>query len=242
MPSLSRERLDDGIEVLRLDRPEVRNAMDSAMLDELAAALGELAADEALKVLVFSTTSERALCAGADVSEELDAAGGVARMEGFARLYAAVEAFPAPTIAVCVGNVVGAGAELAAGCDLRVAGDNVKFLWPGAKLGVPVGPARLVPLVGLAKAKELILTGRVVDADEAWALGLLARRAPAAEAEAEAVALARDIAAHPADGLRQLKQLFREYEGTEHRVSRENAEIVEFQRAGAGLPYGGVRR
>ena len=99
MPSVARERPEAGIEVLRLDRPEVRNAMDSAMLAELGAALVALAADPGLRVLVFSTTSVRALCAGADVSEVLDHAGGVARMEGFARLYAAVEAFPAPTIA-----------------------------------------------------------------------------------------------------------------------------------------------
>jgi enoyl-CoA hydratase/carnithine racemase len=242
MAALTRERLDGGIEVLRLDRPEVRNAMDSAMLRELDAALSELAVDAELKALVFSTTSERALCAGADVSEQLDHAGGVARMELFARLYAAVEAFPAPTIAVCVGNCVGAGAELAAGCDLRVGGDNLKLVFPGAKLGVPVGPARLVPLVGLSKARELIFTGRVVDADEAAALGLLARRAPAAGAEAAAIALAAEVAAHPAAGVRHLKQLFRDYEGTTYRVARENAEIVEFQRTGGGLPYGGVRR
>ena len=80
-------------------------------------------------------------------------------MEAFARFYAAIEAFPVPTIAVCVGNVVGAGAELAAGCDLRVGGDNLHLAWAGARLGVPVGPARLAPLVGLARAKELILTG-----------------------------------------------------------------------------------
>jgi enoyl-CoA hydratase/carnithine racemase len=242
MAALTRERLDGGIEVLRLDRPEVRNAMDSAMLRELDAALSELAVDAELKALVFSTTSDRALCAGADVSEQLDHAGGVARMELFARLYAAVEAFPAPTIAVCVGNCVGAGAELAAGCDLRVGGDNLKLVFPGAKLGVPVGPARLVPLVGLSKARELIFTGRVVDADEADALGLLARRAPAAEAEAAAIALAAEVAAHPAAGVRHLKQLFRDYEGSTYRVARENAEIVEFQRTGGGLPYGGVRR
>ena len=242
MAALTRERLDGGIEVLRLDRPEVRNAMDSAMLRELDAALSELAVNAELKALVFSTTSERALCAGADVSEQLDHAGGVARMELFARLYAAVDAFPAPTIAVCVGNCVGAGAELAAGCDLRVGGDNLKLVFPGAKLGVPVGPARLVPLVGLSKARELIFTGRVVDADEAAALGLLARRAPAAEAEAAAIALAAEVAAHPAAGVRHLKQLFRDYEGTTYRVARENAEIVEFQRTGGGLPYGGVRR
>ena len=242
MGALTRERLDDGIEVVRLDRPEVRNAMDTALLEELGATLAELAVDEALRVLVFSTTNERALCAGADVAEELDHAGGVARMELFAHLYTAIDAFPAPTIAVCVGNVVGAGAELAAGCDLRVAGDNLKLLFPGARLGVPVGPARLAPLVGLAKAKELIFTGRVVGADEAEALGLLARRAPAAEAEAAALDLARELAVHPPAGLRHLKSLFREYEGTSARVARENVEIVEFQRAGTGLPYGGVRR
>jgi enoyl-CoA hydratase len=242
MGALTRERLDGGIEVLRLDRPEVRNAMDTALLAELDAVLRELAADGELRVLVFSTTSERALCAGADVSEQLDHAGGVARMELFAALYAAVEAFPAPTIAVCVGNVVGAGAELAAGCDLRVAGDNLKLMFPGARLGVPVGPARLVPLVGLSKARELIFTGRVVGPDEADALGLLARRAPADGAEAAAIELARELAVHPPEGLRRLKGLFREYEGMDARVSRENAEIVEFQRAGSGLPYGGVRR
>jgi enoyl-CoA hydratase/carnithine racemase len=242
MGALTRERLDGGIEVLRLDRPEVRNAMDTALLEELDGALRELAADGDLRALVFSTTDERALCAGADVSEELDHAGGIARMERFAALYASVEAFPAPTIAVCVGNVVGAGAELAAGCDLRVGGDNLKLMFPGAKLGVPVGPARLVPLVGLAKAREIIFTGRVVGPDEADALGLLARRAPAAEAEAAAIELARELAAYPPEGLRRLKELFREYEGTEDRVARENAEIVAFQRAGSGLPYGGVRR
>jgi enoyl-CoA hydratase/carnithine racemase len=242
MAALTRQRTDDDIEVLRFDRPEVRNAMDTAMLAELDAALTELALDETLKALVFSTTSDRALCAGADVSERLDHAAGVARMEAFARLYAAIEAFPAPTIAVCVGNVVGAGAEVAAGCDLRVGGDNLKLVFPGAKLGVPVGPARLVPLVGLSKARELIMTGRVVGIDEAQTLGLLARVAPAAEAEAAALELAGAIAQHPSAGLRHLKDLFREYEGTKYRVARENAEIVEFQRTGGGLPYGGVKR
>lgn len=224
------------MEVLRLDRPEVRNAIDSALLAALLGALEELAADEGLRALVLSTTSERALCAGADVSEPLDREAGVARMEAFARLYAAVEAFPAPTIVVCVGNVVGAGAELAAGCDLRVGGDNLKLAWPGARLGVPVGPARLVPLVGLSKAKELILTGRVVGMEEAAALGLLHRTAPAADAEAAALALAGEVAAHPPDGLRRLKRMFRDLEDTGARVAHENELLVEFQRSGAGLP------
>ena len=236
MPGLQRARLDDGIEILRLDRPERRNALDSATLAEILAALAELSADPDLRVLVFSTTSERALCAGADVAEELDREGGIARMEAFSRFYAAVEAFPAPTIAVCVGNCVGAGAELAAGCDLRVGGDNLKLAWAGARLGVPVGAARLVPLVGLSRAKELIFTGRVVGQEEASALGLLARTAPAAEAEATALELARELAAHPPAGLRVLKEMFREFEQTAERVSAENRALEAFQREGAGLP------
>lgn len=224
------------MEVLRLDRPEVRNALDTAGLTALLDALEELRQDDDLRVLVLSTTSTRALCAGADISEDLDHEGGVHRMELFARLYAAVESFPTATIAVCVGNVVGAGAELAAGCDLRVGGDNLKLAWPGAKLGVPVGPARLVPLVGLAKTKELILTGRVVDAEEARALGLLSRTVPAEDAEGEALALAEAVAQHPPEGIRRLKRMFGELGLAAERVAYENDLLVEFQRAGAGLP------
>jgi enoyl-CoA hydratase len=241
MTALQRQRLDGGIEVLRLDRPEVRNALDSATLAELGTVLAELAGDGELRVLVFSTTSVKALCAGADVAEQLDHAGGVARMEAFARLYAAVEAFPAPTVAVCVGSVVGAGVELAAGCDLRVGADNVKLCWPGARVGAPVGPGRLAALVGVATAKELIFTGRVIGMEEAHALGLLHRTAPAALAEDAAVELAREVAAHPADGLRRMKALFRDLGDVDARVTRENAGLVEWQRAGGRLPARGIR-
>jgi enoyl-CoA hydratase/carnithine racemase len=241
MRSLRRERLPDGVEVLRLDRPEVRNALDSAALAELEAALDELAADASLRALVISTTDPQALCAGADVGERLDHAGGVARMQAFARLYAAIEAFPVPTIAVCVGNCVGAGAEIVAGCDLRVGGENLKLAWPGGRLGVPVGPARLVPLVGVAVAKDLILTGRVLGMEEARALGLLQRTAPTERAEAAAIALAAQVAAQPPEGLRRLKALFAELDGSAARVARENDALVDFQRHGAGLPYRGSR-
>jgi enoyl-CoA hydratase/carnithine racemase len=238
MSALQRKRIEpETVEILRLDRPAQRNALDSALLAELLDALDELSAQPDLRALVLSTTSERAFCAGADVSEQLDESGGVARMEAFARLYAALEAFPAPTICVCVGNCVGAGAELVAGCDLRVGGDNLKLSWPGARLGVPVGVARLAPLVGEARARELVFSGRTVGLEGAVALGLIARSATAEQAEQAAVELATELAAHPADGLRRLKALFRELSGSEHRVARENEILVEWQRHGAGLPY-----
>jgi len=238
MTDIVRERAAPGIEVLRLDRPAQRNALDSATLSALLAALAELAGEPEPPVLVLSTTSERALCAGADVNETLDREGGVARMEAFARLYAAIEAYPAPTVCVCVGNVVGAGAELAAGCDLRVGGDNLKLAWAGARLGVPVGPARLAPLIGLSRARDLVFTGRVIGAPEALQLGFLSRACAVEQAEAQALALAGEIAANDGPGVRRLKQMFRDLEGLRaaDRVAHENEILVEWQRHGAGLP------
>ena len=241
MTGLQRARVSYGVEVLRLDRPERRNAMDTASLDELLVALEDLAADAELRAVVFSTTSTRALCAGADVAEELDREGGIARMERFARVYQALTDLPVPTVAVCVGNVVGAGAEFATACDLRVAGENLKLAWAGAKLGVPVGPARLVPLVGLSRAKELIFSGRAVGAEEAGRIGLAERVVPEAEAEAEAIELARQLATRPGEGLRRLKAMFRDYEDLSGRTARENATLLDWQRYGAWLPQGGIK-
>lgn len=238
MTPLLRDRLDGGIEVLRINRPDKRNALDTATLHLLNAALTELSADPELRVLVISTTSTTALCAGADVGEPLDAAGGVARMEAFAELYRLIEQVPVPTIAVCVGNCVGAGAEIAAGCDLRVGGDNLKLAWAGARLGVPVGPARLTQLVGLARAKELVYTGRPIGMEEATSYGLLQRSAPADQAEAAALELAAAVARQSADGIRVLKQMFRELEDTAQRVAYENERLIDFQRHGTGLPQG----
>jgi enoyl-CoA hydratase/carnithine racemase len=240
MSSLQHAAAPPGIAILRLDRPEKRNALDTALLAELVEWLERLSVDDSLRVLVFSTTSERALCSGIDVTEPLDHAGGVARMKFFSRFLAALEAFPVPTIAVCVGNCVGGGAELVAGCDLRIAGDNLKLAWAGARLGVPVGPARLTPLVGVARAKELIFTGRTVGAEEAARIGLVHDTVPAADAERAAMKLAAHVAAHAPEGVAILKAAFRELDGAQGRVAHENELLEVFQRKGLGLPQGSV--
>ena len=119
-------------------------------------------------------------------------------MELFAQLYDELTAFPKPTVAACHGSVVGGGAEIAVACDLRVGGSNLRMRFPGAELGVPVGPARLVTLCGLATAKYLLLTSRNVSADEALRMGLVHRVAPAAGTEDAALDLAAEVAAtHP---------------------------------------------
>lgn len=231
-------RRDDDIAVVRLDRPDKRNALDSVTLAALNDVLDELAADESLRVLVLSTTNSRAFCAGADVGEALDHDGGIARMAAFTRMYTAIDGFPVPVIAVCVGHCVGAGAEIIAGADLRVGGDNLKLAWAGARLGVPVGPARLAPLIGVSRAKDLIFSGRVVGQREAAEFGLLHRSAPADDAEEVALELAHAVAAQSAGGVRVLKQMFRELERSGERVAYENMQLMQFQQHGVGLPRG----
>src|SRR6478672_2853001 len=166
---------EQGVALLRLDRPEVRNAINTAMLEEMLGHLDAARRDEGVRVLVLSSGDHLGLSAGADVREQLDEEGRVRRMQLFADLYDELTGFPKPTIAVCHGDVVGGGAEIATACDMRVGGSNLRMRFPGAALGVPVGPARLVTLCGFGAAKYLLLTSRTVGPDEALRLGLINR-------------------------------------------------------------------
>src|SRR4051794_14754920 len=157
-------------------------------------------------------------------------------MQLFADLYDAVVAFPEPTIAACHGDVVGGGAEIAIASDMRVGGANLKMRFPGAALGVPVGPARLVTLCGLAAAKYLLLSSRTIGADEALRIGLVNRVAPAVATEEAALALAAEVAALDPEGVARLKRMLHEWDDVEGRSKAEGAGQVEWQRSGPGLP------
>ena len=159
-------------------------------------------------------------------------------MQLFADLYDAITGFPKPTIAACHGDVVGGGAEIAVCCDMRVGGANLRMRFPGAALGVPVGPARLVTLCGLATAKYLLLTRAAIGADEALRLGLVNRVAPAAAAEEAALKLAAEVAAHPPEAVARMKRMLHEWDDVEGRSEAEGEGQVEWQRSGPGLPYG----
>jgi enoyl-CoA hydratase len=239
MSALTGYEVDErGVATVRLERPDARNAINTQMLDELLAHIASAQADEAVRVLVLSSSDQMGLSAGADVKEAIDEEGKVHRMQLFADLYDAIVAFPKPTIAVCHGDVVGGGAEIAVACDMRVGGANLRMRFPGAALGVPVGPARLVTLCGLATAKYLLLSSRTVGADEALRLGLVNRVAPAAATEESALALAGEVAAHPPEALVALKRMLHEWDDVEGRSAREGEGQVEWQRTGPGLPFG----
>lgn len=225
-----------GVAVLRLERPQARNAMNTQMLVELLEHIAVARGDEAVRVLVFSSSDHLSLSAGADVREQLEPEAKVERMQLFADFYDEVVAFPRPTIAVCHGDVVGGGAEMAIACDMRVGGSNLRLRFPGAALGVPVGPARLVTLCGLAAAKYLLLSSRTIGADEALRLGLVNRVAPAAATEEAALELAGGIAAHPPEAVARLKRMLHEWDDVVGRSKVEGVGQVEWARTGPGLP------
>jgi enoyl-CoA hydratase/carnithine racemase len=229
---------EQGAAVLRLQRPDARNAMDTQMLAEILEHLAVARDDDGVRVLVISSSDHMGLSAGADIREAIDEQAKVERMQLFADVYDRIVAFPKPTVAVCHGDVVGGGAEVAIACDMRVGGSNLRMRFPGAALGVPVGPARLVTLCGLAAAKYLLLSSRTVGADEALRLGLVNRVAPAAGTEEAALQLAAEVAAHPPEGVARLKRMLHEWDDVEGRSRAEGEGQVEWQRSGPGLPGG----
>lgn len=227
---------EQGVAVLRLQRRRSRNAINTQMLLELLEHLAVARDDEAVRVLVISSADHMGLSAGADVKEELDEEGQVRRMQLFADLYDGIVAFPKPTVAVCHGDVVGGGAEIAIACDMRVGGSNLRMRFPGAALGVPVGPARLVTLCGLATAKYLLFSSRTVGADEALRLGLINKVAPAAATEEAALGLAGTVAAHPPEAVANLKRMLHQWDDVVGRSKIEGVGQVDWARTGPGLP------
>jgi enoyl-CoA hydratase len=228
---------ENGVALLRLERDEARNAINTAMLEEMLDHLAAAREDEAARVFVISSNDHLGLSAGADVREDLDKQAAIHRIELFARLYDELTSFPKPTVAVCHGACIGGGAEIAVACDLRVAGGNLRLKFPGAELGVPVGPARLVTLCGLSTAKYLLLTSRTVGADEALRMGLVHRVAPAARTEEAAIEMATEIASYPPEAVAWTKETLLRLDGIVERSAEEGRGQVEWQRSGPGIPY-----
>ncbi|MFN8113125.1 MAG: enoyl-CoA hydratase/isomerase family protein [Solirubrobacterales bacterium] len=231
------ERDGNGVGLLRLDRPASRNAINTQMLEELLAHLEAARADEDLRVLVLSSTDHMGFSAGADVREDLDREGAIRRMQLFADLYDGLTGFPRPTIAACHGACVGGGAEIAVSCDLRVGGSNMRLRFPGAGLGVPVGPARLVTLCGLSVAKYLLLTSKEIAVDEAFRWGIVHKVAPAPRTEEVALQLATQISEHPPESVSRIKEMLHAWDGVEDRSRAEGEGQVEWQSEGPGLGY-----
>ena len=184
--SIQVEQRDDGVAVVTLDRQDALNALNHETLEELRDRLRELAMDTAARVLVLTGAGEKAFAAGADIKEMTE----MSVLEGHAwgalghECARLLESMPKPTLAAINGFALGGGCELALGCDIRYASENARIGQPEIQLAVIPGwggTQRLARAVGPALAKDLILTGRSVDAAEALRIGLVSAVYPAAE-------------------------------------------------------------
>ena len=183
--------------VIRLNRPQALNALNTALMAELAAAVDAFEADGAIGCMVI-TGSDKAFAAGADIKEMAGKSYMDAFMGNFVATWDRVAHARKPVIAAVAGFALGGGCELAMQCDLIIAADNARFGQPEIKLGVIPGiggTQRLTRAVGKAKAMDLILTGRMMDAAEAERSGLVARVLPTASLMEEAIKIAETIAA-----------------------------------------------
>ncbi|MBA3489349.1 MAG: enoyl-CoA hydratase/isomerase family protein [Longispora sp.] len=209
MGEFVRLEVKDGIGVIRLDRPKM-NALNIQIQDELHVAAREVTArDDIRAVVVYG--GEKVFAAGADIREMTEM--GYAEMAGRAPLlsaaFDAVARIPKPVVAAITGYALGGGCELALACDWRVAAEDAKLGQPEIKLGVIPGAGgtqRLSRLIGPARAKDLIFSGRMVGAAEALQIGMIDKVVPVAEVFATAVELVKGYVNAPALALRAAKQ------------------------------------
>jgi enoyl-CoA hydratase/carnithine racemase len=204
-----RVELTDQVATIRLDRPKM-NALNAQLQSEIAAAAAQVSGDDAVHAVIIYG-GERLFAAGADIKEmaPLGYVDMAARSVALQSSFTAVASIPKPVIAAVTGYALGGGLELALCADFRVLGESAKVGQPEILLGVIPGAGgtqRLPRLIGPAKAKDLIFSGRHVDAAEALAIGLADKVVPDAEVYAAAQELAAQYAAGPALALRAAKQ------------------------------------
>jgi enoyl-CoA hydratase len=201
---------EGALATITFNNPKALNALTAASFDALERMFGELEQDAAVRVVIITGAGEKAFAAGGDIGHlgTLDAAGAREFALLAQRVIDRIETFPKPVIAAINGYALGGGCELAMGCDLRIAADTARFGQPEVKLGIIPGFAgtqRLARLVGKGKAKELVFTGEMVDAEEACRIGLVNRVVPRDELLAETRLLALQICERSASAIKLAK-------------------------------------
>jgi enoyl-CoA hydratase len=177
---------EDSIAVIRVNRPDKLNALNAETIAQLDAAVRTLADDDAIRGVIVTGAGEKAFVAGADIAElaQMGPLTGIAVSRAGQATFRLLEQLPKPVIAAVNGFALGGGLELALACHLRIAGEKARFGLPEVKLGIIPGyggTVRLPRLVGKGRALEMILTGEMINADEAFRIGLVNRVVPADE-------------------------------------------------------------
>jgi enoyl-CoA hydratase len=190
--------LTDGVCRITVNRPDKLNALDAIVIAELGDAVTRIETDSAVRGVVVTGAGTKAFVAGADISELSGQSPieGKARAEAGQRVFRRLEQCRKPVIAAVNGFALGGGCELAMACHIRIASDQAKFGQPEVKLGITPGygaTVRLPRLVGRGRALELLLTGRMIDAEEAFRIGLVNRIVPGDRLQTECEGMLRTI-------------------------------------------------
>jgi len=202
-----------GVALITLDRPEALNALSFDLLRDLATALEALDADPGCRAVVLTGGGTRAFAAGADVRELVGQTTATLSAGDDFDAWGRIDAVGLPMIAAVRGFALGGGCELAMACDLLIAGDDAQFGQVEIKIGIIPGAGgtqRLTRAIGKARAMELILTGRSMGADEAYAAGLVTRVVPAAATVDAALEMAAVVASMPPLAVRAAKRVIRD--------------------------------
>ncbi len=191
----------DGIATIVLNRPEKRNAISYEGWLELRRLATELAADDSVRVVVLKGADEKSFSAGADIKDfdrfRTNSEQAKVYQAAFDAAVDAIETLPMPTICHIKGFCIGGGCELTLATDVRIAADNGRFAIPAARLGIVVGHheiGRLVRLIGPGNSSYILLSGRTIDAAEAFRIGLVTKVVPLEESDSYVEELAREIA------------------------------------------------
>ncbi len=222
--------------IILLNRPEAMNALDSAMLRDMEKSLDELEKDDGVRVIII--TGEKNFCAGADLREMKEMgpeeAGRFAELGH--RVFDRIENCAKPVIAAIRGYALGGGSELALACDIRIAGESARFGQPEVTLGLVPGfggAQRLARLVGTSRAKELVLTGKIIDSNEAEFIGLINRVVPDSELMAKTEETVSLIERASARAVMLAKELANRYSAMTPEMSRIDIEaFVECYKSG----------
>lgn len=224
------------IATVTVNRPKALNALNAATLKELGQVFGELGADDSVSVVILTGAGEKAFVAGADISFMKDLSAIEARK--FALLgqevFNTIENLPQPVIAAINGFALGGGCELAMACDIRLASENAKFGQPEVNLGVPPGFAgtqRLPRIVGKGRAKELLYTADMIDAQEAYRIGLVNKVTTVEELMGAAVKMAAKIASKGQVAIRLTKS------AVNHGLEMDSARGMAYEAEVFGLVF-----
>lgn len=200
----------NGIATVKINRPDKLNAMNMDVARELVSVFTQLDTDNDVKVIVLTGEGEKAFSAGADIEymSKISADESVEYAKLGQLVTNTIELVSKPTIAAVNGFALGGGCEVAMSCDIRIAADTARMGQPEVTIGIPPGwggTQRLMRIVGIAKAKELVYTGKMIKADEAEKIGLVNQVVPLASLMEETMKMANQIAANSVSGVKMSK-------------------------------------